>query len=48
MTVVANAADSTVTVIRIINPNPGRFAAEVDARVGNSGHLTTGAERRED
>jgi YVTN family beta-propeller protein len=41
---VANAADSTVSVIRIKNANPARFSARIDKRVGHRGALTTGAE----
>ena len=44
---VANAADGTVTVIRITNARPGRFRARVDRRVGRAGRrgtLLTGAE----
>jgi YVTN family beta-propeller protein len=42
---VANAADNTVTVIRIFNATPGSaFDARVDTTVGQGGELTTGAE----
>jgi YVTN family beta-propeller protein len=41
---VANAADSTVSVIRISSADPSRFRAKVDRRVGRRGELTTGAE----
>jgi YVTN family beta-propeller protein len=42
---VANAADGTVTVIRITNPRPNRrFRARVDRRVGRRGAVLTGAE----
>jgi len=41
---VANAAASTVTVIRIANSDPDDFEARVARRVGRNGHLTTGAE----
>jgi len=41
---VANAAGSSVTVIRIQDPAWGTFNAFVDTTVGLNGHLTTGAE----
>jgi len=41
---VANAADSTVTAIRIKNASPKRFHAKIDRRVGHRGAMTTGAE----
>lgn len=41
---VANAAAGAVTVIKIINPTPDGFQAEVDSRIGATGALTTGAE----
>jgi YVTN family beta-propeller protein len=41
---VANAAESTVSVIRISSPDPAAFKARVDRRVGRGGKLTTGAE----
>ena len=41
---VANAADGTVTVIRIIRAHPNRFRARVHRRVGRRGALLTGAE----
>ncbi|HYV30065.1 MAG TPA: beta-propeller fold lactonase family protein, partial [Candidatus Binatia bacterium] len=41
---VANAANGTVTVIKINDPAWGTFNAVVDTSVGNNGHLTTGAE----
>ncbi|WP_071994170.1 beta-propeller fold lactonase family protein [Synechocystis sp. PCC 7509] len=41
---VANAASNTVTVIRIINPNPSTFNAGIDTSVGINGHIKTGAE----
>ena len=40
----ANAADSTVTVIRITNADPRHFKAKVDKTVGRKGALLTGAE----
>lgn len=41
---VANAAGSSMTVIRITNPRPARFAAKPDPRFGPKGRITTGAE----
>lgn len=41
---VANAASSSMTVIRITNPKPARFAARPDPRFGPKGRITTGAE----
>lgn len=41
---VANAADSSITVIRITNPKPSRFAAKPDPLFGPRGRITTGAE----
>jgi YVTN family beta-propeller protein len=41
---VANAAGSSVTVIRIIKADPDAFQAEVDRLVGRDGRLTTGSE----
>ena len=41
---VANAAASSMTVIRITNPRPARFAARPDPRFGPKGRITTGAE----
>lgn len=41
---VANAASSTVTVIRITSANPAAFVAAPDATVGVAGQITTGAE----
>jgi YVTN family beta-propeller protein len=41
---VANAAASTVTVIRIANSDPDDFEARVARRVGRNGQLVTGAE----
>jgi len=41
---VANAAGSSVTVIRINDPLWGTFSAVVDTAWGQSGHITTGAE----
>jgi YVTN family beta-propeller protein len=41
---VANAAGSTITVIRIKNADPNAFEAEVDRRAGRRGQITTGAE----
>lgn len=41
---VANAADNSVTVIKISNPNPDHFSAEIDRSAGAKGHLKTGAE----
>ena len=41
---VANAADSSITVIKITNPKPSRFAAKPDTSFGPKGRITTGAE----
>lgn len=41
---VANTADSSITVIRIVNGTPGRFSAKVDPKFGPKGRITTGAE----
>ena len=41
---VANAASSNVAVIKIINPDPSSFKAEVYPYAGSYGFLTTGAE----
>ncbi len=41
---VANAAGSSMTVIRITNSKPSRFAAKPDPRFGPKGRITTGAE----
>jgi YVTN family beta-propeller protein len=41
---VANAAGTTVTVIKITNAAPATFAAAVDTTVGPGGALTTGSE----
>jgi YVTN family beta-propeller protein len=41
---VANAAEGTVTVIRIKNPRPGNFAAIVARDLGRNGKFRTGAE----
>lgn len=41
---VANASSNTVTIIKITNPNPANFVADVDLTVGRSGTFTTGAE----
>ena len=41
---VANAAGSSVTVIRINDPAWGTFSAQVDQSVGPNGEITTGAE----
>src|SRR5262249_8001088 len=41
---VANAAGSSVTVIRIQDPAWGTFSASVDTTVGQGGQLITGAE----
>jgi YVTN family beta-propeller protein len=41
---VANAADNTVTVIKIDNARVSQFSAEVDRNIGRNGNLTTGAE----
>lgn len=43
---VANAADGTVSVIKVVNPDPNKFKASLDAAVGRYGNLTTGAEPR--
>jgi len=40
---VANAAKSTVTVIKITNPSPLNFQAAIDTTVGVNGEITTGA-----
>jgi YVTN family beta-propeller protein len=41
---VANAASSTLSVIRIVNADPNNFQAGVDTSVGVGGKFTTGAE----
>lgn len=41
---VANAADSSITVIRIVNGRPSRFSARPDAAFGPKGRIVTGAE----
>lgn len=41
---VANAAGSSLTVIRIVNGKPSRFSARVDPTFGPKGRITTGAE----
>ena len=41
---VANAAGSSLTVIRIVNAKPSRFSAKVDPSFGPKGRITTGAE----
>jgi YVTN family beta-propeller protein len=41
---VANAAGSSLTVIRIANPKPGSFRASPDTRFGKKGQIVTGAE----
>lgn len=41
---VANAAASSMTVIRITNPKPSAFSAKPDPRFGPKGRITTGAE----
>jgi YVTN family beta-propeller protein len=41
---VANAAEGTVTVIRITNPSPRRFRARVARDLGRRGKFPTGAE----
>jgi YVTN family beta-propeller protein len=41
---VANAADNGLTVIRINDPNPNKFSAAVDTKIGRRGLLTTGSE----
>jgi YVTN family beta-propeller protein len=41
---VANAADGTVSAIKITNPAWDSFSAGLDTTVGLNGHLTTGAE----
>jgi len=41
---VANAADASVTVIRISNDSPNRFKAAVAKNIGNNGKFVTGAE----
>jgi YVTN family beta-propeller protein len=41
---VANAAGSSVTIIRINDPAWGSFSAAIDTTAGVNGHLTTGAE----
>ena len=41
---VANAADSSITVIRIVNGKPSRFSAKVDPKFGPKGRIVTGAE----
>ncbi len=41
---VANAADASVTVIRILNANPKRFKAKVARNLGTKGTFTTGSE----
>ena len=41
---VANAASANMSVIRIVNGNPKRFAAKRDNRFGPSGNITTGSE----
>ena len=41
---VANAAEGTVSVIRIKNPRPGNFAAIVARDLGRNGKFRTGAE----
>jgi YVTN family beta-propeller protein len=41
---VANTAGSSLTVIRITNGNPNKFAAKIDPRFGPGGRITTGAE----
>ena len=41
---VANAADASVTVIRILNANPKKFNAKVARDLGTKGTFTTGSE----
>jgi YVTN family beta-propeller protein len=41
---VANAADNSLTVIRITDARPGKFAASRDGRFGRRGAVVTGAE----
>ncbi|MFT4925378.1 MAG: YVTN family beta-propeller protein [Phenylobacterium sp.] len=41
---VTNAADNTVTVIKIQNSKPGKFKAKVDNTAGYKGAITTGSE----
>ena len=41
---VANAAGHNVTVIAILNPNPGSFFAQVAPQAGVNGNIATGAE----
>lgn len=41
---VVNSAGNSLTVIRIVNSTPGRFAARKDPRFGSGGTIVTGAE----
>ena len=41
---VANAADSSITVIRIVNGRPSAFSAKADPAFGPKGRIVTGAE----
>jgi YVTN family beta-propeller protein len=44
---VANAAEGTVSVIRVLDPSPAGFAAAADPGAGGGGRLATGAEPRD-
>ena len=43
---VANAADGTISVIKVINADPNRFFAALDRSAAQDGRLTTGSEPR--